>query len=97
MTGGSVNSKKDIDSAFEKAKERIPAFLRNRVGARFTAIYNSQKNPAEGVSARWAESGGKNYGINDPTLLGFLKSGHNYGTVNLRRRTPQQAASYLIK
>lgn len=68
-----------IDFAFERAELRVPSFLRELQGARFVAIYNSQKLPAEGVSFRWDEVDGKNYGINDPTLIGFLAMGHNYG------------------
>lgn len=71
----------EVDPAFERAKLRIPSFLRDLHGARFVPICNSQKKPAEGVSARWAEVNGKNYAVDDPTILGFLAAGHNYGAV----------------
>jgi hypothetical protein len=70
-----------VDPAFDRARERVPTFLRDLQGCRFVPIYNGQKGPAQGVSARWDEVDGKNYGTNDATLIGFLSQGHNYGVV----------------
>lgn len=68
-----------MDPAFERAKERIPPFLRAHPDIRFNAIHNGEKCPAPGVSARWDEPGGRNYGIDDPIIIGYLAEGHNYG------------------
>jgi DNA repair photolyase len=71
----------ELDPAFERARLRIPAILRDIQGARFVPILNRQKEPAKGVSSRWDEIDGKNYGFNDPTIVGFLAEKHNYGVV----------------
>src|SRR5271157_3549820 len=64
-----------MDSAFERALQRIPARLQEP-SFRFAVILNGHKSP---IGKDWNGPNGKNYAYGHAVLAGYLAEGHNYG------------------
>ncbi len=66
-----------MDSAFERALQRIPARLQEP-SFRFAVILNGHKSP---IGKDWNGPNGKNYAYGHAVMAGYLAEGHNYGVL----------------